>query len=154
MPLLRRRLPRSQGDPGTDGGTACASSTATFPITSSHPHAEKAAEAAEAVSAQGPFLGNARPSVRAPGAADGRTSPRLYPSPGPGPQALRPGSCRQRVRTEGSGRLHDRRAERRERSANFYPLYQRCALRRLTPTLLRLPGGAAPTPKTLLSGRT
>ena len=49
-----------------------------FPITTSHPHAEQAAEAAEAAAAQGTVLGDARPSVREPATAAGRGPPHRY----------------------------------------------------------------------------
>ena len=54
MPLLRHRLPRTQGDPGPEGDGPHFV-LRNFPITSSHAHAEKAAEAAEAASEQGRF---------------------------------------------------------------------------------------------------
>ena len=47
-----------------------------FPLRNVHPHAELAAEAAEAAAAPGPVLGDARPALRAPGRAERRGSGR------------------------------------------------------------------------------
>src|SRR5438552_8557646 len=52
-----------------------------FPLTNVHPHAELAAEAAEAAAAPGPVLGDAQPALRAPGRAERRGARRARRRP-------------------------------------------------------------------------
>ena len=100
-----------------------------FPITTSHPHAEQAAEAAEAAALQGQVLGDARPALREPAAPGRRGPPRLRRGARARRRALRPGAGRARPRRPRPRGLHERRAERRERHADL--LHRRCEARRL-----------------------